>query len=202
MAFLGLSTEEQTRVQSRCSTSVSSSDLDMCWEATLAWPFGKYRERKSRARGKMFKKYSRNIDSGMLCHMQRHIRGAQSCSPALERQAFHKEREPRALSSIKHLFDSRLLSKNLDGNSVNLMGAKPRINYPAARMETCAIRLLLMLNRAARAGQRVCMAPLSLPPCLGLPTQSGPRGSSLAWPGRFTDGGNEASASLAAVSWN
>lgn len=142
----------------------------MCWEATLAWPFGKYRERKSRARGKMFKKYSRNIDSGMSCHMQRHIRGAQSCSPALERQAFHKEREPRALSSIKHLFDSRLLSKNLDGNSVNLMGAKPRINYPAARVETCAIRLLLMLNRAARAGQRVCcyrsLLALAFPPSL------------------------------------
>lgn len=95
-----------------------------------------------------------------------HTEPYQSFSPALERQIFHKEREPRALNSIKQLFDSRLLSNNLDGNSLNLTGAKPRINYTATHMETCSICLLLMAEpgrqRGHRLGRGFAMSPLSL----------------------------------------
>lgn len=154
MAFLGLSTDEKLKF--RAGTSAGSSThrvqvISTCagkklWHGLLA------KVKKGRTRQKEKYLHLTNGDSGMSCHIQSHIRRGQSFSLALERQVFHKEREPRALNSIKQLFDSRLVSKNLEGNLLNLRGAKARINYTTTQVETCAICLLLMAEPGRQRG--------------------------------------------------
>lgn len=145
---------------------ISTCTGKQLWHGLLA----NVKKGRTRQKGKYL--HLRNIDSGMSCHTQSHFRRAQSFSPALERQAFHKEREPRALNSIKQLFDSRLLRKNLEGNLLNLMGAKRRINYTATHVEMCVICLLLMAEpgrqRGHGLGRGFAVSSLSLTHILAL----------------------------------